>query len=297
MAKRKSIVSLANFVQMAVGSSGSNVVNIMPNGSLQVGSTTNQTVLYSSQDPTTSVNGVSYKLLTEKNMADFVTAGGLNKITIMKVSGTFVKDAKTKRMVVELVGGGGAVPSCAALGIAAIAVASGGASGAYMKASFDSTQSAAVTSVAVTIGAGGVVAVTKGGDGGNTSFGSLVAKGGAGATMVTAGNLLGSYTMTGRARGGGYTTSAGATTMQTLRGMSGQEGAYIGADGKGGTGGSNPLGTGGQGMSTRDGVAMVTDMIPDGLGAGAGGFVVSGIGSLSVGCAGAQGAVIIWEYY
>lgn len=297
MAKRKSIVTLSNFVQMAIGSSGSNIVNVMPNGGLQVGNSTGQTILYSSQDPTTIVDGVTYKLLTEKNMADFVTAGGLNRITIMKANGTFTKDTKTKRMIVEMVGGGGAVPSCAALGLAAVAVASGGASGAYMKLSFDSTQAALVTTVPVVIGAAGVIAATKGGNGGDTSFGALIARGGAGATMITSGNLLGSWTMTGRAKGGSYLTSANATTMQSLRGGCGQEGIYVAADGRGGTGGSNPLGSGGQGMSTKDGVSAVADMIPDGFGAGAGGFVVSGIGSLSVGCAGAPGAVIVWEYY
>lgn len=234
-------------------------------------------------------------------MAKRKTTAALNsvvKVTVMQSSGTFVKDPRTKKLMVELVGGGGSTPPREAVTTATVSCCAGAASGGYIKAFFDESKAAAISSVTVTVGAPGDLGGSggKGGTGGTTSFGDgLVALGGVGGTNNTSAGTTTPYACTNRTKGGAVMVNSTATILAALAGQWGEVGVYYLTNTRGGAGGSNPLGIGGAGMNSRNGGMDVTELVPTGYGAGAGGSMALQGNTAVPGQTGGPGVVIITE--
>lgn len=99
--------------------------------------------------------------------------GRLLNVKTITTSGTYTPTAGTKSIIVEAIGGGGASGNLTATGATTNAVSAAGSNGAYAKARYTS----GFSSVSVTVGSGGTVngaSAGNGGDGGITSFGSLL---------------------------------------------------------------------------------------------------------------------------
>lgn len=138
-----------------------------------------------------------------------MTSGRLLGIKTFPTSGTYTPTAGTKKIRVKVwgAGGGGAGMSSAAN------VSVAGAAGAYAESLIDAT---GITSISVTVGAGGgnaaANAATAGGAGGTSIFGSFITcTGGAG------GGISGGVSNGGVATGG---------TIFNLNGQAGQGGMY-----------------------------------------------------------------------
>lgn len=202
-------------------------------------------------------------------------------------SGTFTKASyPTARLArVRVVGGGGAGAGAPATAAATVAAGGGGQAGAYAESLL--TVSGLASSVTVTRGAGGAGASgASGNNGATSSFGAhVVAGGGSGGTAGTAGGTLfpavggdGSQTMTGDIQvGGGAGTPGirlGSVTGQVV----------------GGTGGSNPLGSGGGPGASATGSAGY------GYGGGGGGVANNVSQTAKTGGAGSNGIIIIDLY-
>lgn len=112
-----------------------------------------------------------------------VISGRLLNIVKMTASGTYTPSAGTKSIIVEAIGGGGASGNITATAASQNAVSAAGSNGGYAKARYTS----GFSSVAVSIGTGGIVNGNGGGNGGNggaTTFGSLMTcPGGNGSTV------------------------------------------------------------------------------------------------------------------
>ena len=103
-----------------------------------------------------------------------VIQGRLLNIVKITSSGTYTPSAGTKSIIVEAIGGGGASGNLTATAANQNAISAAGSNGGYAKARYTS----GFSSVSVTIGAGGVVNGGSGGgycgNGGATTFGSLL---------------------------------------------------------------------------------------------------------------------------
>lgn len=100
--------------------------------------------------------------------------GRLLGVQAFSISGTYVKSAGVKKIIVEAVGGGGASGNLSATSSNNCGISAAGSPGAYGKAFYYQDIPG---SVPVTIGSGGVGGAGpygSGGDGGQTSFGSLL---------------------------------------------------------------------------------------------------------------------------
>lgn len=141
--------------------------------------------------------------------------------------------------------------------------------------------------VTVTVGAGGAAGVgnTPGGDGGDSSFGTLVvALGGQGGTAnMTSGNTLGTTT--------GIAAPTAGTGGHIMGGGAGHGAIRLtGTQGMAGAGGDSHLGHGGYGRGTNG-----PGSLPRGRGGGAGGALAIGAASQD-GAQGGDGIVIIDLY-
>lgn len=202
-------------------------------------------------------------------------------------SGTFTTPAGARWLEVELVGGGGggggpvATPS-------GISCSGGGGAGGYIRKVI--TAPAASYSYAVgTAGATGTG--VSGSAGGNTTFGTLTANGGAGGSDTT-----NSPTIAGPGGAGGTTSGTAAGDVA----ITGQIGGYCwgmqsAGIGSGGEGGSSPLGFGGQPVALGGGVS---GGVPGtGYGAGAGGGIQWAGGGAQAGVAGQPGVIFVTVHY
>jgi hypothetical protein len=195
------------------------------------------------------------------------------KRTVFTSNGTFTLDEKTRYLEVEGVGGGGGSGGAASDD----GSGAGGAAGGYFKKVFQRSEVDA--SVAVTIGAAGSAGgvSTSGGDGGTTSFGSLlIGNGGKGGYCRTC---------TPHALDGG-TATGGDINITGQKGQEGQAGSTV--SGMGG-GGSCPLGLGG--------LAAFEQTGQKGTGFGAGAAGAHRGGSNRVGAEGQPGIIIVTEYF
>jgi hypothetical protein len=192
---------------------------------------------------------------------------GIQKFT---ASGTYTADAGTQAIIVEAVGQGGGGGGCAGTNSGTYCTAGSGGAGSYTEVYYTS----GFTPETVTIGtggAGGAAGNNAGTPGGTTSFGSLIScpggnNGQAGSTQSTA--FIGPESSADIATN---CTVSGGTTIKLIGSRPAQFGAFWGASASivsGGTGGSSPLGTGGNATATSGG-----DGEPGqpGIGAGSGG--------------------------
>lgn len=214
-------------------------------------------------------------------------SGRLINVQKITASGTYTPTPGTKSCVVEVQGGGGAgggslgsVPTQASTG-------TGGNAGAYIRHRFTTPPSGSV----MTIGAGGTGAPAANGNaGGNTSFGSLTAPGGAGGIYYAPQTPpLFSFN-----NSSSVTPSGG-----NLLNKSGQRGSPATATsplyGGSGDGGESLLGGGGDGRGVVD--VSSNGNAATGYGAGGGGATSGGGSSGNAsGGNGSPGVVFVWEY-
>lgn len=213
--------------------------------------------------------------------------GRLLNVQVFYNSGIYTATTGTKKVIVEMVGGGAGSAGSRAAGSGQVAVGGAGGAGSYAKGSF--TQN--FNGVQVTVGAkgaGGTVSGPYASDGGTSSFGSLIsAAGGAAGQPAGPTSSFPFYTVAA-------VVSAGANGAN-----------IIGTPGQGAsasvvvnasvviesTGGSSQFGAGG--FITAFNAKGVNG---SGYGAGGGPSKVNSGGAAVAGGDGSQGLVIVWEY-
>ena len=199
------------------------------------------------------------------------------------------KPSGTRLVRVQVQAGGGAGGGAATTVAAQTSAGAGGAGGSYGETWFPANS--LDDSYTVTVGAGGVaVALTTGGAGGASSFGSLVtASGGNGGGVAAAGT-------TNAGVNGADSTGQTVVGDIAIKGGGGGAGMRLASPGAiGGVGGSSQLGNGGRGK------AIATGQAAGDLGQGYGGAGSGGVnGASQTGVAGGDGApgiVIVTTYF
>jgi hypothetical protein len=228
-----------------------------------------------------SVDGSSGQVLATDgagslSFATAVTGGGLQSIQVFTASGTYTKPAGITKVRVRGVGGGGGGGGVRA---SVAATGSGGGGGGHFEEIIDVS---ALSTVTVTIGAGGSgVSESAGTAGGTTSFGAFASgNGGGGGALENGGGGAGGSATGGNINITGQDGSIGAGEVNT----------------PGGLGGSSMLGLGG-GMRSEDGTGTGKSGTGHGAGGGGGATAAGGGGTAaSTGGAGSGGIVIVEEY-
>jgi hypothetical protein len=216
--------------------------------------------------------------------------GRLLNFQIFTSSGPWTRSAENKKTRVIAIGAGGAGGSAGTNSSTTISSGSGGGSGSFVDAWFSTIPS----SVDIVLGTGGIANISgTGGDGGVTTFGSLIScpggKGG-GINQVSTSNIM-SYA--GQGAGGSMPTVTGAEKYVATVGQSGTNGLVFGTGGitLAGFAAASMLGGGpSQAASGAVGVAATTP--------GAGGQGTATNVSVSAKLAGNGGPaiVMVWEY-
>ncbi|MFZ5104740.1 hypothetical protein ACOY5O_20020 [Enterobacter roggenkampii] len=214
-------------------------------------------------------------------------SGRLLNVQTFTSSGTYTPTAGMKYCIVEGIGGGGAGGGAPITASGNVGLGAGGHAGAYGKATFTIAYIGA--SQPVTVGAGGVTTTNAGGDGGNSSLGSLVVfTGGKGGP--SAGN-----TAPPLSAGNGNVPSVASSGANIIRGTGALSAIGIAvsvAVGFSGAGANSAYGAGGGAVNnTGNGVAAV------GFGSGgSGAMALSSNATARPGGNGAPGFVVIYEY-
>lgn len=215
------------------------------------------------------------------------TKGFYGGAVYFTANGSYVKPEGLKFIVVEVVGGGGGSGGCAATGSSQVSEAGAGGGGGYSRKKIPASSLAA--SETVIVGAGGVAAPAgnnSGGNGGASSFGSfLSASGGGGGGGGSAGTSGGANAGTG---------GAGSSGDINIDGGVGGNGRWWASE-------SVRLNIGGSSMmagSVRSGGSGDTAGSPGQLyGGGASGPRSTASLAAKAGAPGANGIVIIHEYF
>lgn len=210
---------------------------------------------------------------------------------VFESSGTYTKSPGLKFAVIEVVGAGGGGGGCVQSSAGETSAGAGAGGGGYRKQRIDASDIG--SSETVTIGAGGsggAAGNNNGTDGGDSSFGSLVtAEGGelgTGHGGSTAGRGSG-----GRGGGGGSSSTAG-TEIVSVNGQTGGVGFAVSNGAFGAHGGSTSYSLGAPGnVDSGDG----NNGRP--LGGGGSGGTDYDSSSARAGGDGADGRVIVWEYF
>lgn len=207
--------------------------------------------------------------------------GRLIAVRGFTASATYTPTAGTRAIRVRLVAGGGAGGWAGATGAAQGAVGAGGGAGGYA----ESYLTSGFSSIAMTIGAGGVPTTSTAPSGGNTSFGGLLSA-------------------TGGAGGSGMNASTGVEVQRAGQGGTGSSGNTLNSIGGQGTfslltsvgnqvaggGGSSLLGQGGAGPGS-------SSQGGQGSYGGGGGGAYNGVSqSAKAGGIGGSGFILVEEY-
>ncbi|MFD1556038.1 hypothetical protein ACFSHT_10435 [Paraburkholderia silviterrae] len=211
--------------------------------------------------------------------------GRLLGVVPFYASGAFNAPQGTTAVRVKCLGGGGAGGGAIATSVGTVSLGAPGTSGAYAEGYFTS----GFNGVAVTVGAAGTYGSgVAGGNGGQSSFGSLlVCPGGYGGSV--SGQITGAPTGWWIGRGpaasgaGAYVLSGGVAPSPSL--------AFAMSWGVGGMGGSSPLGAGGGCVN-----AGVTGGAAVGFGAGGGGTMQVQSAGAVVGGPATPGVVLVECY-
>ncbi|HCC6935419.1 carbohydrate kinase [Enterobacter kobei] len=216
-----------------------------------------------------------------------VGPGRLLNVQVFYNSGIYTATTGTKKVIVEMVGGGAGSAGSRAAGSGQVAIGGAGGAGSYAKGSF--TQN--FNGVQVTVGAkgaGGTVSGPYASDGGTSSFGSLISAAGGAAGQPA-----------------GPTSSFPFSTVAAVVSAGANGANIIGTPGQGASasvvvnasvviespGGSSQFGAGG--FITAFNAKGVNG---SGYGAGGGPSKVNSGGAAVAGGDGSQGLVIVWEY-
>lgn len=220
-------------------------------------------------------------------LADDLT-GRLIGISILTASsGTFTTNAKTKKIVIELLGGGGGGAGATNAGSGEVVVGGAGGAGGYARKTFTVTPS---TGYSYAVGALGTAGNNgSGGNGGNSTFTvggtTVTAFGGSGSANTSSANTIGT-----RMGGAGGVISTNGDINMT--GQHGEIGIRLsGSQALANRGGHSKYGTGGQGVT---GNSNGNDAV--GYGAGGSGSASVNAGGSKTGGAGVQGVIIVYEY-
>lgn len=212
-------------------------------------------------------------------------AAAMTRTVISAVgSGTYNLPAGCRAIDVLVIGGGGGSAGVGT-GSSTATISGGGGSGAYARKLI----SPPAASYAYTIGAAGTAGAstpTAGGNGGQSSFGTLTAPGGQGGPL---GPAAGTTDVTASGGLGGSVGTNGDYNGSGSMGFPGHRAS--GTTGVSGGGGDSIIGGGGNGRNTA-GVGSVGD--PATGGGGGGSFATS---TAQAGAAGSAGVIIITEYY
>ena len=232
-------------------------------------------------------NGIPEDILTSlKAGMVSLTSGRLINVQVLVSSGTYPPTPGTKKAIVEMVGGGGASGGTPASSSGSNFASGGAGSGAYIKFVLDNP-----VETQVTIGKGGVVSGGTGLSGGATSFGDIATVGGGGGSAYA--QASGGALLAIGGNGGGAISATGRRIVAAVQGERGGSAVMInGGAGTGNNGASSPFGRGGTGSGNGNGGT------PTGYGSGAGGAMrgTNNTGQPSVGAAGADGLIVVWEY-
>lgn len=205
---------------------------------------------------------------------------------IITASGTYTPTPGTKRIIVEMVGGGAGGREAKPPSSASGTFSGGGGSGAYAKFRLDAVPS----SVSVSVGIGG----SSGLPGGESKFGSYCTTGGGQTGENDASTSATTVTCAGGPGASYPVINLPAISILASAGQPGFGGvAAKSNNGFGGHGGSTPLAQGGQGNQNGRGFNA------GGYGAGGGGcFIPSGTTTTtnSPGGTGGGGVIIVYEY-
>jgi len=208
---------------------------------------------------------------------------------VFTANGTYTPHAGMVTCIIECVGGGGAGGGSNGTG-SQVNVGGGGGSGGYSRKL--STAAAVGASKTVTIGAGGTagaVGPNAGGNGGDTSVGSLcIAKGGTGGGGTDVNVSVG-------AAGAGGVAGTGDVTAAGSSGNSGYAANTAGVSVFGAAGGSSIFG-GGAAPAAFFGTGSANGAAASAYGSGGGGGYTSNAVTDVAGGAGSSGIVIITEY-
>ncbi|MCL5589082.1 glycine-rich domain-containing protein [Enterobacter roggenkampii] len=242
----------------------------------------------------TDLTQVGRDIIGKSTIADILTylglgdgTGRLINVKTFTSSGTYTPTAGMKYCIVEGIGGGGAGGGAPITASGNVGLGAGGHAGAYGKATFTIADIGA--SKPVTVGAGGVTTTNAGGDGGNSSLGSLVVfTGGKGGP--SAGN-----TAPPLSAGNGNVPSVASSGANIIRGTGALSAIGIvvsAAVGFSGAGANSAYGAGGGAVNnTGNGAAAV------GFGSGgSGAMALSSNATARPGGNGAPGFVVIYEY-
>lgn len=217
---------------------------------------------------------------------------------VFTADGSYSKPTGLKFIIVELVGGGGAGGGAAATGAADAAISGGGGAGGYTQKKILAEDLAASESITIGLGGTGVTG-TNGNNGGTTSFGAhCSATGGTGGSSN--GSTSGPRVSTGRSGGVGQN---GDVNMEGGGGSPGHKIIGTGAttepvvSGSGGTAPGPWGGGGGYGGAVQKNSAGGDGAAGGNYGGGGGGSANGESRSAKAGANGADGIVVVWEFY
>ena len=217
--------------------------------------------------------------------------GRLLNVQIFAASGTYTPTAGTTRIIVEVVGAGGAGGGAVFTGAGTLSAGSGGGAGGFSKSFLTS---GFTPTVAVTVGAGGAgVNGANGNAGGNTSFGAFITMPGGGGGNVTAAAAI-------AGAGGGQGSLGTGGNIVNQRGNSGDPSvaAFAATYLQSGAGGTSIYG----GLApsafnfTGGGAAATNGSNSSASGSGGSGGTSTSGGGTTVGGAGSSGLITVYEY-
>lgn len=240
-----------------------------------------------------TLNDNSDSLLpTQKAVKTYADAlpGRLIGVTILTAtsSSTFTTNAKTSKLVIEMVGAGGGGGGVGASTSGNRSLGAGGGGGGYV---FKVVNVAPSTGYTYQCGAGGTAGASGGGNGGDGGSTTITI----GATTYTAsGGLGGGHVTNGStvdlsSGGNGGTGTNGDINASGIRGFSVVR--LSGGVGSSGAGGDSRFGGGG-----RYHTATAAGIDGDGYGGGGGGAASNNGGGARAGGAGSQGCIVVYEY-
>lgn len=214
---------------------------------------------------------------TDADWAEVAPDGALRTVQVFTASDTYTKPTGLVRAEVEVYGGGGGGGGENTNGV----VGAGGGGGGYSYEILEASAIAATETVTIGAGgAGGTSGGTNGVAGGTTSFGTL---------LQATGGALGATAPSSIAGGAGGIGSLGDINLQGGRGMAG---GVVSTGHLGGGGAcAGPIGGAGGAPNSQD-TTGISGNAPGG--GGGGGWRVSSGGN---GGAGADGYVVVREYY
>ncbi|EOC1689291.1 hypothetical protein ACI1BE_000488 [Cronobacter turicensis] len=217
-------------------------------------------------------------------------AGRLINVVTITSSSTYTPSAGTKKIIIEACGGGGGGGAALATGVSQSSVGGGGFSGDYVKTPLLDAATYAIVIGSPGSGGDGTSSATAGGV---TTVGSIITcRGGPGGSVGAAS----STSATGNTSGGFVGTLTAPANSVVIPGNLGVRGFIVNpgsASGQtGGTGGSTPLGRGGEGQQSAAGNSPQSNS----YGCGGAGGANQASSTIKSGGSGVQGVVIIWEY-